>query len=326
MARSKTSSVLRSVTNRRKLTVFGICLLISSFFWVLLAFNGHYSTTIRVPVSYINMPESRMLIEKLPHEVDISVSGSGYDLISYIIQPKQAQVLLDGRSIGMSPSARAGEAFLTTYHGIDFFNREHADIKALNILPDTIYFSFFDRGYKKVPVILEQSLTFERQFSLSDSIVLSPDSITLTGPINVLDSIAYIRTEAFVLKGLNKSGNYTVKIKKPSDQVTYAPVEVGVHLEVDKFTEATIDVPVYVDHLLSSDSLDIFPQNVQVTYLVSLRDFNKVNPKLFRISADAFDLRNGKAENLRLYLRQVPPFVHGVRMVPETVEFIIRKR
>ncbi len=326
MTRSKTTSVLRSVIIRRKVVVFGICLLISTLFWILLAFNSPYSTRIRVPVTYINMPESRIMMDKLPKELDVQVSGSGYQLLSYILQPELATVYLDGRSIGMSPASKAGEAFLTTYPGIDFFNREHGDIKALNILPDTIHFSFFHSGYKKVPVHLNKYLNFERQFSLSDSIQLSPDSITLNGPIEILDSIHRIETEALVLNNLNKPGTYNIRIKKPNEKLSYAPLEIGVHLNVDKYTESILEVPIYVDHLLSSDSLDIFPQTVKVRYLVSLRDYNKVNPKLFRIAADAFDLRNSKAQNLRLYLRNIPPFIHGVRMEPETVEFIIRKK
>ena len=53
--------------------------------------------------------------------------------------------------------------------------------------------------------------------------------------------------------------------------------------------------------------------------------YNKVNPKLFRISADAFDIRNSKNANLRLDIKQFPSCVQGIRIEPETVEFIIRK-
>jgi hypothetical protein len=59
--------------------------------------------------------------------------------------------------------------------------------------------------------------------------------------------------------------------------------------------------------------------------LVSLRNYNKVNPNLFRISADAFDIRNAKNANLLLNVKQFPPYVQGIRIEPETVEFIIRK-
>jgi hypothetical protein len=325
MARSKSSSVLRNTLSRRKVTVFSICLLLASLFWVLLACNDHYSTKIWASVSYINMPENRMLIEKLPQTAEMLVNGSGYDLIAYIIRPNLANIMIDGRYIGVNASSKTGQAFVTTTSSIDFFNREHFDIKALNILPDTIFFSFFERGIKKVPVHLNRYLTFDRQFSLSDSISINPDSILISGPFATLDSIKRIETEPLILNGLNKSGDYSVKIKKTSKLLTYAPMEVGVHLEVDKFTEAELEVPITIEHLTIGDSVDIFPKQAKITYLVSLRNYNKVNPNLFRISADAFDIRNAKNANLRLNVEQFPPYVQGIRIEPETVEFIIRK-
>ena len=325
MARSKSSSVLRTSLNRRKVIVFGICLMLASLFWVLLAFNDHYSTKIRASISYINMPENRMLIEKLPQTAEMLVNGSGYDLIAYIIRPNLANIIIDGRFIGVCASSKTGQAFVTTTSSIDFFNREHFDIKALNILPDTIFFSFFERGIKKVPVHLNRYFTFDRQFSLSDSIMLQPDSILISGPFATLDSIKRIETEPLILNGLNKSGDYTLKIKKTSKLITYAPMEVGVHLEIDKFTEAELEIPITIEHLTIGDSVEIFPKQAKITYLVSLRNYNKVNPNLFRISVDAFDIRNAKNANLRLNVKQFPPYVQGIRIEPETVEFIIRK-
>jgi len=325
MARSKSSSVLRTSFSRRKITVFGICLMLASLFWVLLAFNDHYSTKIRASISYINMPENRMLIEKLPQRAEMLVNGSGYDLIAYIIRPNLANIIIDGRFIGVSPSSKTGQAFVTATSSIDFFNREHFDIKALNIYPDTIFFSFFEHGIKKVPVHLNQYLTFDRQFSLSDSVIISPDSILISGPFASLDSIKRIDTEPLILNGLNKSGDYTVNIRNTNKLITYAPMEVGVHLEVDKYTEAELEVPIFIDHLTTGDSLEIFPKQAKIIYMVSLRNYNKVNSKLFRISADAFDIRNAKNANLRLNIKQFPPCVQGIRIEPETVEFIIRK-
>jgi len=271
------------------------------------------------------MPENRMLIEKLPQTAEMLVNGSGYDLIAYIIRPNLANIIIDGRYIGVNASSKTGQAFVTTTSSIDFFNREHFDIKALNILPDTIFFSFFERGIKKVPVHLNRYLTFDRQFSLSDSIVLQPDSILISGPFATLDSIIRIETEPLILDGLKTSGDYSVKIKKTSKLITYAPLEIGVHLEIDKFTEAELEVPISIENLPLGDSLEIFPKQVKITYLVSLRNYNKVNPNLFRISADAFDIRNAKNANLLLNVKQFPPYVQGIRIEPETVEFIIRK-
>ena len=90
-------------------------------------------------------------------------------------------------------------------------------------------------------------------------------------------------------------------------------------------TEAELEVPISIENLTIGDSLEIFPKQAKITYLVSLSNYNKVNPKLFRISADAFDIRNAKNVNLRLNVKQFPPYVQSIRLEPETVEFIIRK-
>ena len=325
MARSKSSSVLRTSFSRRKVTVFGICLMLASLFWILLAFNDHYSTKISVSVSYINMPENRMLIEKLPQRAEMLVNGSGYDLLPYIIRPQMANVVIDGRFIGVNSNSKTGQAFVTMSSSVDYFNREHIDIKALNIFPDTIFFSFFERGIKKVPVHLNRYLTFDRQFSLSDSIKISPDSIIISGPFATLDSIKRIETEPLILNELNKSGDYTIKIRNINNRITYAPMEVGVHLEVDKYTEAELEVPIFIEHLSIGDSVEIFPKQAKIRYMVSLHNYNKVNPNLFRITADAFDIRNAKNSNIRLNIKQFPRYVQGIRIEPETVEFIIRK-
>lgn len=326
MPGKKSGSGFKSFFTKRNILVFAICLIISALFWLLLAFNGYYSTSLKVPVEYINMPRERMLIEKLPLEIDITISGSGYQLISYWMQPKNAKVLLDGRNIGTRLSGNSTIAFLTTYNGIDFFNREHGDVKALNITPDTLFLTFFNRGSKKVPVVLRSELSFERQYYLTDSIRILPDSITVSGPIARLDSISQIRTEFLRLTKINKSDSYQLKLVQEDSLLAYEPSNVDVNLEVDQFTEVIFEVPVKIEHLLSSDSLDIFPNSIQLSCLVALKDFSRLKPSAFLIAVDAFDLRNSRAKSLRLYIRESPNYVRNIQLRPEAVEFIIRKK
>ncbi|MEX1188776.1 MAG: CdaR family protein [Bacteroidia bacterium] len=272
------------------------------------------------------MPEKRMMIEKLPTEVDITISGSGYQLISYWLQPQNAKVLLDGRNIGTKPYLKANNSFLTTYNGIDFFNREHGDVKALNIVPDTIFFSFFNRGIRKVPVVLDASLSFKKQFFLTDSISISPDSVVISGPAERMDSVFQIFTEKLRLSDISTSGLFSLKILQPDSMLSYEPSTVDVKLEVDQFTEAVFNIPVRLEHLISTDSLDVFPEQVELRCMVALKDFNKISASSFIIAADAFDLRDTKTNSLILYIREAPSFVKNIQLKPETVEFIIRKK
>ncbi len=326
MARRKNHTNKSKFFNKEKLLIFIVCLVVSVLFWFLLAFNGFYSTVITVPVEYINMPEERMIIAKLPSKVDVNVSGSGYQLLSYMLQPDQGKILLDGRNIGVKPSVKNRNAFLTTYHGIDFFNRQHLDVKVLNIQPDTIFFSFFNRGIRKVPVIPDASLEFRKHYYLSDSLRLLPDSITISGPADRLDSIFQIKTEKIKLNDVFEDGTYRLKILQPDSMLSYEPLEVDLKINVDKYTEAVFKIPVRIEHLISSDSLDIFPAEVELSCMVALSNFNRLSANSFIVAADAFDLKELKSSQLMLYLREYPTYVKNIKIKPEMVEYIIRKK
>ena len=326
MPRKKRGSNNKSIFSRRNALVFSICLIISALFWLLLAFNGYYTSSLTVPVEYINMPEKRMMIEKLPQEVDVTISGSGYQLISYLLQPSKGKVLLDGRNIGIKPASKSNKAFLTTYNGIDFFNRQHGDIKVLNINPDTIFFSFFNRGIKKVPVVLDAKINFRKQYFLTDSVRLKPDSVLITGPSERLDSVFQIFTEQLKLDDVYSSATYSLNIVEPDSLLSYEPSTIETIFDVDQFTEAVFTIPVKIEHLISTDSLEIYPQVVELSCLVALKDFNKLSASSFVIAADAFDLRDGNSNALSLYIRNAPGFVRSIKLKPETVEFVIRNK
>jgi len=327
MARTKSSQVWRSALfNRRKIIVFLLCLGVSSLLWLLLAFNEFYTSRFVVPVKYINMPNDNLLMDHLPKEAEIEVSGSGFHILSYRLRPQLAEVIIDGRNMGTLPAGKKNGSFLTTLHAIDYFNRLHGDIKALNIFPDTIFFTFFNRGFNKVPVQVSSYLEFVNQYGLVDSMRVTPDSITLTGPAELTKTITKVETDPLILNNLNKSGSYNLKVKQPHPELSFQPAEVAVHLEIDQFTEAVVEVPVFLDHLIQRDSLSISPQTVKVVFQVALKNYKKIKPEDFQIVADMHDLKVQKGGRLILKAKKVPPYAKQIRIKPESVETIIRKR
>ena len=327
MARTKSTQVWRSALfNRRKIIVFLLCLAVSALLWLLLAFNGFYSTRFAVPVKYINMPIDHVLMESLPKKAEIEVSGSGFHLLTYRLRPQLAEIIIDGRNIGTMPAGEKNGSFLTTLHAIDYFNRLHGDIKALNIFPDTIFFNFFNRGYNKVPVEVSSFFEFVDQHGLVDSMQIKPDSVTITGPIELTGKITKVETDPLILTNLNKSGSYNLKIKPPNPEISFEPAEVAVHLEIDRFTEANVEVPVFIEHLIQRDSLNVLPQTVQVVFQVALRNFKKIKSEDFQIVADVNDLKLQKGGRLILKVKKAPNYAKQIRLKPESVETIIRKR
>lgn len=326
MAGTKFISFLRSARLSRNILVFTVCLLIASLFWLLLAFNRYYTTSITVPVTYLNLPQDDLLRQQLPKELKVQAGGSGYHLLSYLLQPSQGTLTIDGRNIGISDASKPGDAFLTTFPAMDQFNAMHRDVRAISVYPDTIFFSFFDRSFRKFPVKPIADITFEKQYDLADMLFVNPDSIQVTGPKATMDSLRFVETEPLVLRDVRKSGTYQLKIKKLHPDLSYAPMEVSVSLDVDKYTETEVIVPITLENLLQTDSVRISPDRVKLTCLVALRNYNQVRPEEFKVIADVRDLLDKPGTYLKLRVTEVPVFVKNVNISPEFVNVVIRRR
>jgi hypothetical protein len=307
MARTKSGLFRSAFFRRRNLLAFAVCLAISSLLWLLMAFNNFYTSTIKVPIRYINIPEKNILTDKLPVEAEIDISGSGYHLLSYRFRPKLAEILVDGRNIGFKKQ----HGFISTFHAIDYFNRQHGDIKALHINPDTIFFSFIDKGFKKVPVVVNSYLNFEKEFDLRDSLDIRPDSVEVSGSIEKLNKIERVETQPLIARNLNKSGTYSLKIKAPDEQLSYAPAEIAVTVNVDRFTEARITLPVREPNGKTTD-----PRIVTVVFQVAFSHYDKIKAADFEISTDSTLGSGGKR---RLIMKRTPYYAKKINILPTMV-------
>ncbi|MBE9483860.1 MAG: hypothetical protein IMY74_03380, partial [Bacteroidetes bacterium] len=67
------------------------------------------------------------------------------------------------------------------------------------------------------------------------------------------------------------------------------------------------------------------PEEVQLTYRVAIKDYQRVIPEMFTLSV-TYDPEKDKGKNfLKVHIERKPDFVRVNRIHPEKVEFIIRK-
>ncbi len=72
----------------------------------------------------------------------------------------------------------------------DMLSEELDQVKILNISPDTLFFRLTDIVTKKVPVMPALKMHerfYQKQFTQNGDISISPDSITISGPDNVVN-------------------------------------------------------------------------------------------------------------------------------------------
>jgi hypothetical protein len=155
---------------------------------------------------------------------------------------------------------------------------------------------------------------------------MKPDSITISGPPSMIDSIRFIRTPTKKITNINY---YTV-LKEPlikpvnSKKLILSADSVEIIIPVEKFTEETIKVPLDVNGI-SRNKIRLFPEHGSITYHVALKDFEKINNSMFKAEVD-IDKNFRNKQKLKVNITQSPSNVKITQIEPENVEFLILKK
>ena len=162
---------------------------------------------------------------------------------------------------------------------------------------------------------------------LYDSIICTPEYIMVSGPASVIDTLKYIETESRDLTGIDKTEEIVVPIVVPvrDRKIRYSEEKVTLIIPVEQFTESTIEIPLIGTSTDSGIStIRTFPETVQLTYQVAIKDYQMVKAEMFSLTA-GYDPQYDKEKTfLRVNVDKSPDFVRITRIQPEKVEFIIQ--
>ena len=321
-------SKIRHVGFRKKLYVFIICFILSSFTWILIKLSRDYTEVQKYPVIYSNIPAGKIIVSDPDSILTLKLKTKGFVILSNMIIFKPHIITIDVASMIRKNKKINKDYYIATsdlYQNIG--NQIHYPNSVISIAPDTLYFRLEKLHSKKVPVRLKLNLNFARQYELSDTIKFDPDSVLVSGPKSIIDTIKFAET---IYKNFsNLSGNQVFSIDYAKsyklNKLTISPASVKVFIPVEKFTETTIDLTINIINNTGNYIVRTFPEKVKVTYLVSLNNFKNVNPAMFTAVADISKSLYAKSKKLKVEIVKFPQFVNIRKIEPEKIEYILLK-
>ncbi len=310
----------------QRLTIFAFFLVISTILWYLIKLSHEYSTPIAHPIRFVNPPKGKVLVGEPPRKITLRVKGFGYTLLRYRMSAALNPLELD---LGTRGNLRPMRGSSTKYYLItskalgNLASQMSTDVSLESILPDTLYFEFAPIIEKKVPVEPQLSVDFERQHMQSGSIAIDPDSVTLSGPRSIVDTIRSVKTQPLQLTHLSLTTTRNVLLES-FHQVGFSARSVSITIPVEKFTEARLKVPVEVINGPTANKIILIPGTIDVRCNVVLSRYFELKPHLFKAVVD-YSLASQSLNNkLRVSLTGQPVFAKQVDYEPKYIEYIIR--
>ncbi len=311
--------------NRRVLVYF-FFLLLSVLFWFLTVMNKGYTTSISYPVHYIRFPEKKVLVNDVPDRLELSVYAGGYTLLRNKLKSRITPIIFDVNSFSLNTVLGDPSTLyiLTSYAKDRIANHLLSEIEILDISPDSLFFQFADKVSKKVPVQPDLIVSFEKQYMQVGPNLVEPDSVTVSGPEMMIDTIEMAATVAVTMADVNRSFDMELEMQ-PLHKIEYDPLEVWLQVPVEKFTEASLKVKIEVINMPDSLILRPFPPAVTVSCQIGLSAYETLNEHLFRAVIDYSEVGNMLGNKLQVQIIKMPVYIQSVNFTPKSVEYIVER-
>lgn len=325
---SKLSFVLNQLflllrIERRHLPVFAFLLTLSTLFWILTVLSKDYTTTVHYKADFIDLPNDKLLINEEEIDLHLQVIAPGFTILAHRLNFKN-ELPLSVSSFIPKKKGNYWNYFLLGEQSISQIQEViPTSMQLLHIQPNRIDLLLDEKAERVVPVKLKSSISFKDLFRQKEAVKLEPSTIVISGPKAVVEVFDEINTELLSLEDVdnNKTGKIEIQSLNHSE-INYSAKNINWELKVEQFTEGEIKLPIEMKNIPKGYEIKLFPEEVTVSYLISLDEFDLVKPDMFaaHISFDADFKRQS------VNLSRQADFVENVRIFPSKVEYFLIKK
>ena len=306
----------------REALVFSFFLVISAGFWLMLTLNDEYDMEVEFPLALENVDEGTVITSDLPDNILVTLHDKGTTLLGYSFRLRRTALSVDFSAhttdkdyahviVPRSEVQRLLQPFIKPSSRI------------VDISPDTVDY-YYSRGVmRRVPVAFRGSAQVVQNHYLS-RVSCDPDSVTVWGERDFLDSLTVVPTEITNFNNLESNSTRRVALT-PMRGVKLEPAEVFVTAHVSTFVEKKVAVPIIGTNFPAGLTLRTFPAKATVSFHILADDYNDYDASNFVLTATYEELMQSPDSLLHLKLRSTPEGVSHVRISPESVQFLIEQ-
>ncbi len=314
--------------SKRRIYIFILCLVISTLFWLFNKLSQQTTATLNKTILFESFPEGLVAASQSDSSVTYNLTTTGIRLIrAYFFNPPDTLVL---QADALPQTRRDGKRLSFVDE-----NRLHAMLNdrfghwanVENINPDTVFIELVPAIRRRLPVQLNADIQYEQRFRPYGEILIQPDSVWITGPESILDTLEYISTAYWSAGRLRQHTQQQIQLLSPLPlkSIQLEKEHTLITVPVEEFTESSIELPLKVTRPDDASPIDVrlFPSRVTVSYLVALKDYLSVNEHMFRVSVLCPGIAETSDNRLKVELESYPSFIDILNISPPFIEYIV---
>ncbi len=307
---------------KNNVKTFLFFLIFTSVLWLLIQFSKNYTQEVEVGIKYINIPQDRIFNNESDQTLRMTLNGNGFRLMNHnwkkpILEFNVEDAVSNNNDQYYFYVDKSSKILLDK---LDFKGR------ILTIQKDSLRLKLDLNLEKKIPVIANSEIKYAVGYGSDKGLIVTPDSVTVSGPSKIIDTIQNISTESLLVEGINQdfTSELIIDTKELPTNISVSPVKVKANVLVSKFTEGNQKIPITLNNVPEGVDIKIFPKEITVVYRVGLDKYNEISERDFMVVAD-YAKASEESAFLTLELVNLPTSIHDVRLQAKQVQFVVLK-
>jgi hypothetical protein len=183
-----------------------LCFVAALVFWLFNAFNKNYATNIRFPLRFEYNHDLFVPVSTLPHQININVSGNGWDLFRDRLGWKLPEL-----SIPLEHPLEVKKIVGASLPPM--LQHQLGKLHINYLVTDTLRLQLDEKDFHRFKIVADlKDFSFREGYGRVSPVVVLPDSVTLEGPKNVLHSMPDSITVSISGKQINQNFNDDVEV------------------------------------------------------------------------------------------------------------------
>ena len=294
-----------------------LCVAAATTFWVLNALNkDNYSTIVDYPIQWEYDQKNYIPVKPLPNNIQIEISGNGWDLLRKYFNISGAPYLIQL----ISP---AEKKYVLTADLKRSLGEFITPTQLRNVIGDTIHYQI-DRIVTKTlrPVLDTLGYSLDKNIALDGKVNFIPDQLEITGPSSVLE--AFNGKYPVALNASKINSNFSGKVPLTVDESLAQLIQLK-----QKEIQVSFSVRTYLEgnKRLKIKKLN-FPNTVSLTneelvpvlnYLIEEANLPQLKDLKFEAILD-YRKRNRADSSIQIEINPNPNFLKEVRISPPQIK------
>jgi len=316
----KLKALTKTRFKRTNFNSFFFFLFFAVVIWIFVQFSKEYNEIIDIPVKYVNIPPDKLITTDNPSTLKLRMEENGFKIAWFSLFPPTLYV-----DVSKTQEQNGNLIYIIDENRNDILSQLDINFENSQFVKDVIAIRFQQKKEKKQPDIYEIKDDYAEGKTETDELQIQPDSVRVSGPDDLIDTLTRLSTQKIHIKKVKEDLKGKVKIDTAGlRNITLYTDEVEYFLDVEKFTEGSVRVPIELINVPEGLNVVIFPKETLLFFQVVLKDYNKVGASDFRVVADFGELQENQ-DFLIPEIAKKPVFTNNLRLNEKKIQFIIKK-